>query len=409
MNIHSICARLGITGSAAKRRPIVLSERVPSARWSACAMISLAMLQLAAAPARAAGLPLILSATVDYTQKTLTITGQNFGSDPTITLDSLPLTTASVTSGAIVADFPSSRPPSSFTPGTYFLALQSKNQLPAVFGVDIGANGPKGAAGAQGPAGPPGATGGVGPVGPAGAPGGIGPIGPSGAPGPAGPSGAPGPVGASGPAGAAGAGLPAPANCGRPVNGVPLVVDVAVFYAGAWTCRSALPRYVDNTDGTVTDNWTGLMWEKLTAACAGEVTCVNNQYTYSATGTAPDGTLFTSFLAALNGASYHDPVSGLNISAYPMTSCLANHCDWRIPTIAEFLAIIDLSAPGCNTSLAPCLDAPFSPVTPANYWTSSVLGGGDLGLAWLMVVGAGQAGSGPRTGVAPVLAVRGGL
>ena len=39
--------------------------------------------------ATAAGLPLILSATVDYTSKTLTITGQNFGSNPVVTLDNV--------------------------------------------------------------------------------------------------------------------------------------------------------------------------------------------------------------------------------------------------------------------------------------------------------------------------------
>src|SRR5262245_36534894 len=54
------------------------------------------------------------------------------------------------------------------------------------------------------------------------------------------------------------------------------------------------PRFVDNGNGTVTDRQTGLMWEKKTDGN------VNATYTWSSTGTAPDGTLFTSFLATMN-------------------------------------------------------------------------------------------------------------
>ena len=42
--------------------------------------------------------------------------------------------------------------------------------------------------------------------------------------------------------------------------------DVAVVQGGQWVCRSALPHYVDNGDGTVTDNETGLMWEQKLAS-----------------------------------------------------------------------------------------------------------------------------------------------
>src|SRR6201996_9846542 len=106
---------------------------------------------------QAAGLPLVISATVDYTHNTLTISGQNFGSSPAVTLDALSFPAHSSSSGQVVANFPSGRSPSSFTPGTYFLTVTFKNQLPTIFGVDIGANGP---AGAVGPAGAPGVAGG---------------------------------------------------------------------------------------------------------------------------------------------------------------------------------------------------------------------------------------------------------
>lgn len=57
--------------------------------------------------AQASGLPLVISATVDYTHNTLTISGQNFGSSPAVTLDSLSFPTQSSASSQIVANFPS--------------------------------------------------------------------------------------------------------------------------------------------------------------------------------------------------------------------------------------------------------------------------------------------------------------
>ena len=116
--------------------------------------------------AEAAGLPLVISVTVDYTHNTLTINGQNFGSSPAVTLNALAFSTQSSASSQIVANFPSGKAPASFTPGTYFLTVTFKNQLPTIFGVDIGANGAPGPAGA---AGPPGVQGATGPAGPAGA------------------------------------------------------------------------------------------------------------------------------------------------------------------------------------------------------------------------------------------------
>ncbi len=175
------------------------------------ALLISAFLNLTAnVPAQAAGLPVIISATVNYTQNTLTVTGQNFGSSPIVTLNSTTFPTMSSSSSQIVADFPNSKPPSSFTPGTYFLTLQFPNQLPAIFAVDIGANGPAGPAGVQGPAGPAGATGATGatgaagPQGPIGLPGPQGVQGPAGPMGPAGANGSPGPAGAQGPQGPVG-------------------------------------------------------------------------------------------------------------------------------------------------------------------------------------------------------------
>jgi hypothetical protein len=160
-----------------------------------------ASIGLIAFQAHAQGLPLIISATVNYTNNTLTINGQRFGSGPTVTMDSMAFQTQSVSSSKIVANFPAGSPASSFTPGTYSLTLQFPRQLPAIFTVDIGANGPRGPSGIQGPAGPMGAAGATGPMGPAGLNGAAGPQGPQGVSGPAGPA---GPAGAAGSPGAPG-------------------------------------------------------------------------------------------------------------------------------------------------------------------------------------------------------------
>jgi hypothetical protein len=150
-----------------------------------------------------------------------------------------------------------------------------------------------------------------------------------------------------------------------------VVGDNVVYYNNAWTCSpSGLPRYVVNGDGTLTDNQTGLMWELLTTTCGGEITCYNDVYRWTASGTAADGTLFTSFLATLNGGDSYSPSAGQDVSNGP-SACFANHCDWRNPTIAEFNTIIETGAPGCSSSTAPCIDAAFGPTQAFAYWSSS--------------------------------------
>ncbi len=314
--------------------------------------------------AQAAGLPLVISATVDYTHKTVTITGQNFGSSPTVTLDSMTFPTMSAASKQIVADFPTTTPPSSFTPGTYFLTVTFRNQLPSIFAVDIGANGapgPTGPAGAPGAAGVAGAIGPAGPVGPQGGPGPMGPPGATGAQGAAGPAGAigsQGAVGAQGPQGAPGPQGPAGAN-GSNGTGVPACIAPTTFLVlsqGALVCQV---RFNVNGDGTLTDNQTGLMWELKSVAGTGDVHDVNNSYVWSITGSASDGTLFTTFLSMLNS----------DVSPNGGSTCFANHCDWRLPNIPELRTIVETSVPNCGSG-AVCIDPAFGP-TGGEYSSST--------------------------------------
>ena len=355
----------------------------------------LAFVALQPAQAPAAGLPLVISATVNYSTATLTISGQNFGTNPVVTLGNSNFAILAASTSQIVASFPSGTPPSNFTPGTYFLTLQYKNQLPSIFTVDIGANGPQGPqgvagpAGSQGPQGVQGLTGAQGGVGPMGPPG---PIGPAGAAGAMGATGAQGPQGLPGLAGAVGPPGPAGAGGGLPSCTAP---DVAVLYNGAFICKSAVPRYTNNGDGTVTDNQTALMWEVPTADCAGEVTCVNSQYTWSnfiigadgasIPGSAADGTLFSTFIAGLNGGEYYVPTTQQIYNDLAGKPCFANHCDWRIPTYAELSSIFLLNSVCSSLPGYPCINPALGPTQPSAYWSFSYNALGTAALGALAV------------------------
>jgi hypothetical protein len=113
---------------------------------------------------------------------------------------------------------------------------------------------------------------------------------------------------------------------------------------------------VDNGDGTVTDNKTGLMWEKKSAAGTGDVHDAGNLYTWSATGSNADGSLYTDFLPQLND-----------------TICFAGYCDWRIPKLGELRSILTAEYPNCTS--APCIDPTFGPTQSSPYWPSSLAPG----------------------------------
>ena len=113
----------------------------------------------------------------------------------------------------------------------------------------------------------------------------------------------------------------------------------------------------DNGDGTITDDRTGLMWEKKTRppnSSSDDVHNVNYGYFWSApevTGTEPDGTAFTMFLRILNESRF------------------AGHSDWRLPTRQELLSIVDASKyPRINEIFGPA-NVKRRPPT-CYYWTS---------------------------------------
>ncbi len=150
------------------------------------------------------------------------------------------------------------------------------------------------------------------------------------------------------------------------------------------------PRFHDNANGTLTDNLTGLIWEKKTNDAS--LRDVSNAYTWTATGTLSDGSAFTEFLASLNKEG----------------ECFAEQCDWRLPTRGE-LEMLLASAQPCTSPA--CVDPILGLNTPG-YWSSTTLVPPQPeGQAWATQAGAtGQTSVlADKAGSFPVRAVRGGL
>ncbi len=109
--------------------------------------------------------------------------------------------------------------------------------------------------------------------------------------------------------------------------------------------------YMDNGDGTISDNSTGLMWEKLSNDAS--IHNVDQTYTWS--------DAFTVKIKALN-----------------TTPCFAGHCDWRLPNRHELeslvyegqtvLPIVDVFTTPC---MSPCTVTTCSCTKDNYYWSST--------------------------------------
>jgi hypothetical protein len=148
------------------------------------------------------------------------------------------------------------------------------------------------------------------------------------------------------------------------------------FTYGTLSCNSSCKfdtsgctdaRFVDNGDGTVTDNQSKLQWEKkvdgqsfsFTGGVGDCLHCVGDIYTWRwAMG---------DWLSMVNGLT--------DDSSWQVG--FAGFTDWRIPTIEELQTILDTSAVGCGVDINdPCINPIFGPTVlwnyPVGYWSSSI-------------------------------------
>jgi hypothetical protein len=114
----------------------------------------------------------------------------------------------------------------------------------------------------------------------------------------------------------------------------------------------ASPRFVDNADGTVTDNTTGLMWSKAT-------------------------------LSAEN-------VTHRQAENICTDLDLAGHKDWRLPTVGELFALAD------HSRYSPAIDTEAFPGTHSDWYWSSTITAWSSDLAWVVCFSYGNAVSSRR-------------
>ncbi len=157
------------------------------------------------------------------------------------------------------------------------------------------------------------------------------------------------------------------------------------------------PCFTDNGDGTITDNTTGLMWEKNDQS--GGIHDYSNTYTWGMTGSpyTMNGTMVTTFLATLNAGGG-----------------FAGHTDWRIPNMNELQSLVNYQnvSPAVDTAFntgcgASCTVLTCSCTQPGYYWSSTTYQGLPTD-AWYVDFYAGAGHAGSKSYGSYVRAVRGG-
>jgi len=149
--------------------------------------------------------------------------------------------------------------------------------------------------------------------------------------------------------------------------------------------------FTDNGDGTVTDNVTGLMWQKCSAgqandaACTGSISLFN---WYEATGT-PD-------------ATYND--GGLVNTCGDLV--LGTHTDWRLPTPMELYMLGNINTMDFAAAL-PAIDETYFPNTDKGWYWTSVTSPTSASNAWYVYFNSPRVSSDSKSNSYAVRCVRG--
>ena len=144
--------------------------------------------------------------------------------------------------------------------------------------------------------------------------------------------------------------------------------------------------YTDNGDGTITDDNTGLQWEKQSSD--GSVHDMSNTYTWDQA--------FSGHVATLNTMSF------------------AGHTDWRVPNVRELQSIVNYQnsipavSPAFNTSCTASCTVLTCSCTASNFYWSSSSYAGNPTVAWNVVFNGGFSGALGTSDYVAVRGVRGG-
>jgi hypothetical protein len=158
-----------------------------------------------------------------------------------------------------------------------------------------------------------------------------------------------------------------------------------------------VPRFTDNTDGTVTDNLTGLIWLK-NANCTDTVGGIDKNVDVGAQD--PGELTWADALTWSNNLANGD--CGLSDSS--------SAGDWRLPNVRELQSLVHY---GCydpalpNTDGTTCGSGPFTGVQSDYYW-SSTTSADDTDYAWRVDLFYGNVSGASKTGTYYVWPVRGG-
>ena len=109
------------------------------------------------------------------------------------------------------------------------------------------------------------------------------------------------------------------------------------------------PRFTDNTDQTVTDNLTGLMWlQDANTPDVGDISCFGGPLGWQAA---------LNYVACLNSFDAGSGYLGFN--------------DWRLPNRKEIRSLVDYSANAAGNTVALPVGFPFNNVVNDYYWSST--------------------------------------
>lgn len=161
------------------------------------------------------------------------------------------------------------------------------------------------------------------------------------------------------------AGTPAPPSCTQfPASGQTTayqadkndgIAELVTVPDDGTVQAGATLNYTDNGDGTITDNNTGLMWEKKTnldlTANFANLHDADNYYDWSGNGVQE---------------TIWDWLEDINTEG---GTGFAGYNDWRIPTVKELQSIVDYSI--ANSSPIPTMNPIFGPTQTEHYWSST--------------------------------------